>query len=31
MDTPITVAVEIPLVGDERRKNWAKVVPPTSA
>lgn len=26
MDAPITVAVEIPLVGDERRKNWAKVV-----
>ena len=23
---PFTVAVEIPLVGDERRKNWAKVV-----
>ncbi|MGB9358520.1 MAG: hypothetical protein WCC01_08190 [Acidimicrobiia bacterium] len=26
MDMPFTVAVEIPLVGDERRKNWAKVV-----
>ncbi len=26
MDTPVTVAVEIPLVGDERRKNWAKIV-----
>jgi hypothetical protein len=26
MDVPTTVAVEIPLVGDERRKNWAKVV-----
>ena len=26
MDVPLTVAVEIPLVGDERRKNWAKVV-----
>lgn len=26
MDEPITVAVEVPLVGDERRKNWAKVV-----
>ena len=23
---PFSVAVEIPLVGDERRKNWAKVV-----
>ena len=23
---PFTVAVEIPFVGDERRKNWAKVV-----
>lgn len=22
----VTVAVEIPLVGDERRKNWAKIV-----
>lgn len=26
MESPLTVAVEIPLVGDERRKNWAKVV-----
>jgi len=26
MEAPITVAVEIPLVGDERRKNWAKTV-----
>jgi hypothetical protein len=26
MEAPFTVAVEIPLVGDERRKNWAKVV-----
>jgi hypothetical protein len=26
MDDPITVAVEVPQVGDERRKNWAKVV-----
>ena len=26
MDEPVTVAVEIPLVGDERRKNWAKIV-----
>jgi hypothetical protein len=26
METPVIVAVEIPLVGDERRKNWAKVV-----
>ena len=26
MDVPLTVAVEIPLVGDERRKNWAKAV-----
>jgi len=26
MEAPVTVAVEIPLVGDERRKNWAKVV-----
>ncbi len=26
MEEPVTVAVEIPLVGDERRKNWAKVV-----
>lgn len=26
METPITVPVEIPFVGDERRKNWAKIV-----
>ena len=26
MDTPITVAAEIPQVGDERGKNWAKIV-----
>jgi hypothetical protein len=26
MEQPILVAVEIPLVGDERRKNWAKVI-----
>ena len=26
MDMPVTVAVDVPLVGDERRKNWAKVV-----
>ena len=26
MDVPVTVAVEIPLVGDERGKNWAKIV-----
>jgi hypothetical protein len=26
MDTPVTVAVDIPMIGDERRKNWAKVV-----
>lgn len=26
MEIPFTVAVEIPLVGDERRKNWAKTV-----
>ena len=26
MEPVATVAVEIPLVGDERRKNWAKVV-----
>ena len=26
MDTPVTVAVEIPLIGDERGKNWAKIV-----
>ncbi len=26
MDTPVTVAVEIPQVGDGRGKNWAKIV-----
>lgn len=26
MDMPVLVAVDIPLVGDERHKNWAKVV-----
>ena len=26
MEVPVTVAVEVPLIGDERRKNWAKVV-----
>lgn len=26
MDVPFTVAVEIPQIGDERRKNWAKTV-----
>ena len=26
MDAPVLVAVEIPLVGDERGKNWAKIV-----
>lgn len=26
MEDPVLVAVEVPLVGDERRKNWAKVV-----
>ena len=26
MEEPILVAVDVPLVGDERRKNWAKVV-----
>lgn len=26
MEVPYTVAAEIPLVGDERRKNWAKTV-----
>ena len=25
-DAPATVAVEVPLVGDERRKHWAKIV-----
>ena len=26
MDAPASVAIEVPLVGDERHKNWAKVV-----
>lgn len=26
MDDPVLVAVDVPLVGDERHKNWAKVV-----
>jgi hypothetical protein len=26
MDAPVLVAIEVPLVGDERHKNWAKVV-----
>ena len=26
MDAPVTVAVEIPQVGEERGKNWAKIV-----
>lgn len=26
MDDPIFVAIDVPLVGDERRKNWAKIV-----
>jgi hypothetical protein len=26
MDEPVLVAVDIPLAGDERHKNWAKVV-----
>ena len=26
MDDQVVVAVDVPLVGDERRKNWAKVV-----
>jgi hypothetical protein len=26
METPILVAIDVPLVGDERRKNWAKIV-----
>lgn len=26
MEQPILVAVDVPLVGDERRKNWAKIV-----
>lgn len=26
MEEPILVAVDVPTVGDERRKNWAKIV-----
>ncbi len=26
MQSEITVAVEVPMIGDERRKNWAKIV-----
>jgi len=26
MDEPILVAIDVPLVGDERHKNWAKIV-----
>ena len=26
MSSPVTVAIEVPLVGHERRKHWAKVV-----
>lgn len=26
MEAPILVPVDVPLVGDERRKNWAKIV-----
>jgi hypothetical protein len=26
MDEPLLVPIEVPLVGDERRKNWAKIV-----
>ena len=26
MEQPILVAVDVPTVGDERRKNWAKIV-----
>ena len=26
MDNPILVPIDVPLVGDERRKNWAKIV-----
>jgi hypothetical protein len=26
MESPILVAIDVPLVGDERRKNWAKIV-----
>src|SRR5690606_40725465 len=31
MTDRITVAVEVPLVGDERHKNWAKVVEAVAA
>ena len=26
MEEPISVAVDVPIVGDDRRKNWAKIV-----
>jgi hypothetical protein len=26
MEEPIIVAVDVPIVGDDRRKNWAKIV-----
>ena len=26
MDLPVLVPIDVPLVGDERRKNWAKIV-----
>jgi hypothetical protein len=26
MDETILVAIDVPIVGDERRKNWAKIV-----
>ncbi len=26
MNGPVIVAIDVPLVGDERRKHWAKVV-----
>jgi len=26
MDSPVLVPIDVPLVGDERRKNWAKIV-----
>lgn len=26
MDEPVLVAIDVPLVGDERHKNWAKIV-----
>ena len=26
MDEPVILAIEIPQVGDERRKNWAKTI-----